>query len=184
MKKTKKLILAEWLESHQRSMSAEGVMALSNSENLGVQVKTLDSDGNFVIKFSASDPWIKPSEWLHNYKAAIKARYEEAAFVYRSLFPPEDSGMEMTGNSNFDSKAYGSLKSGLNIKEGDSWFRSIYPANMERFKSDVVNTIERYPGMRRIDTVLTLTIGTSALAGCQLANEVKEVVAAELRKHQ
>lgn len=182
MKKTKKLILAEWLESHKLARSADGVMCLSNSENLGVQVKTLDSNGNFVIKFSASDPWIKPDEWLHNYKSAAKARYEEAAFVYRSLFPQEDSATLTTGGSDFDVRAYDSLKSSLNITEGEYFFKPKYPANKERFRNDVVSTLKRFPGLRRVESVLALTVGSSALSCMQVDGEAGQIVISEVNK--
>jgi len=180
MKKTKKLILAEWLESHKRTLSAEGVMKLSNSQDLGVQVKTLDSNGNFVIKFSASDPWIKPAEWLHNYKASAKARYEEAAFVYHSLFPQEDNATLIAGSSDFDAYAYDSLKSCLNIRESELLANPVFPADKERFRVDVANTLQNFPGINRIDTVVALTVGSTALTGLRKEPVVEQFVIDEL----
>lgn len=184
MKKTKKQMLAEYLQAHQKYLSAQGVMELSNSKNLGVQVKTLDSNGTFVIKFSSSDPWINPTEWLHNYKATAKARYEDAASVYHSLFPPEDSVMSSAGSLTTNDKAYGSLKSSLNVQSGDVWMKHLYPSNLERFKTDVIRVMDQYPKIRGVDLLIALTIGYSGMASFEILQEAKEFVASELRKRQ
>lgn len=99
MSKTKKQRLAEYVMSHEGRLYAKGMMEYSNSQDLGVQVKTINSNGDFVIKLSANDLWLSPVEWLHNYKTTVKQRYEEARKIYESLFPPED-----TDNSNLERK--------------------------------------------------------------------------------
>lgn len=90
MAKTRKQKFAEWM-MHQSSYTADDLRAISNSMNLGIQVKTISTKGDFVIKFSESDPFIKPDEWYHNYRLSVKERYEEARSVFSSLFPQEDA---------------------------------------------------------------------------------------------
>lgn len=85
--KTRKQKLAEWMLNHQRGFTADQLREFSNKEDLGIQVRTLNSNGDFVIKFSESDPFINPSEWLHNYRVSVKERYKEARSLYLSCFP-------------------------------------------------------------------------------------------------
>lgn len=85
--KTRKQRIAEWMLNHQRGFTADQLREFSTKEGLGVQVRTLNSNGDFVIKFNESDPFINPLEWLHNYRVSVKERYKEARSQYLSCFP-------------------------------------------------------------------------------------------------
>lgn len=181
MGKTRKQVLAEYLIAHQKYRSANGVMQLSNSQNLGVQVKTLDSKGNFVIKLSASDPWIRPLEWLHNYKAVMKQRYEEAASIYHSLFPQEQSDtaqqlITQAVETNINEKAFRGLMNGLNLKRTDVWFHQAYPADPERMRSIVDAVMNSYKQNTNEEAILHLALGRQMQAGVSVSPSVKEYI--------
>lgn len=147
MGKTKKQRFAEHLIAQSRNLTPEIVMKWSNSENLGVQVKSLNSNGDFVIKFSSSDPWIKPSEWLHNYKMAIKQRYEEARSVYQSLFPQEDTytlsvESQSTKRVEVIPAKYSKLLSDLNVRDVIGTDKFVYPADEQSYRRDVESEIK------------------------------------------
>lgn len=183
MKKTKKQILAEHLSG--KYVDANSVMRLSNSENLGVQVKTLDSEGNFVIKFSASDPWIKPSEWLHNYRVSVKERYEEAASVYRSLFPQEDSvtteaevesdKIKVVGSSN-DAR-YQSLLSGFNLIPGARTYDKLtFGANLERAREHFDKLFESHPKWTGKSVFIECLLGREMLSCCNVSDDLLKYI--------
>lgn len=182
MSKTRKHKFAEYLQSHQRNLSARGVMQYSDSENLGIQVKTLNSDGDFVVKFSSSDPWIKPSEWLHNYKTAIKQRYEEARFVYQSLFPPEDTCAQNVEGKSVSERSLGSLMTGLNLREGSEFWRKSYPFDDQRAKEHLLATISRVPGWKRPDTILNYTLGEEFRSCVSVDDKLLEFIKTEVAK--
>lgn len=136
MNKPRKLQLAEYISSHVGRLSAKGMMVFSDSENLGVQVNTLNSNGDFVIKFSSSDPWMDPVEWLHNYKTSCQRRYEEAKAVYESLFPPDNTCNPLSEDKvAYKAMCFDSIMSMLNTEpiDGTDGCRYRYPAREEFF---------------------------------------------------
>lgn len=136
MNKTRKLQLAEYISSHTGRLNAKGMMEFSDSKNLGVQVKTINSNGDFVIKFSSNDLWVEPTEWLHNYKTVCQQRYEEARVVYESLFPPENTNRPTSvSEDNPKVLCFDTLTSYLNLEpiEDSHGTRYRYPAREEFF---------------------------------------------------
>lgn len=177
MRKPKKLILAEWLDSKPKLLSAAMMMQFVNSKDLGVQVKTIDSDGNFVIKFSSSDPWIEPYEWLHNYKVTAKARYEEAASVYHSLYPPVDSGSQAVGSLRVAEA--NPAQSNVRAESKD-----VFPADTKQFTKAVAEVMKRYPGLTTIDPVLIMAAGLMVLTDVQVDPRAKQFIGSQLIKRQ
>lgn len=100
--------------------TAEDVMRVSKRDGLGIQVKTLGAKDGFVIKFDERDSFIKPHEWLHNYKVQVEQRYKEASNVYYSIFPQEtkDStvGVSVSMASNTDLKEFYAQLDELGLK--------------------------------------------------------------------
>lgn len=183
MKKTRKQVFAEYLSNHTVNLNSSGVMELSNSKDLGIQVKTLNSEGDFVIKFSSSDPWIKPLEWLHNYRVSVKERYEEASFVYHSVFSPDEDGNAMAVMKDkadrFENlkQSIAQLGDSINICDADSEDKlAHFPKDMDKALSILNRVHERWPKIFNRELLVLSTIGLSCREAFELDQEFAQTL--------
>lgn len=170
MGKTRKQVLAEFLMSRdEKRWSAKVISDYSDEHGLGVQAKTLNSNGDFVIKFSSSDPWVKPSEWLHNYQVSIKERYEEAASIYHSLFPQENSDEEIAEDDSI-------VGDGFDETVFDAWLRAMTDDRFYILDGELIfggqgaidstsQVLQRFTKMKNPESIIRFAIG-DALIEC------------------
>lgn len=63
------------LTTDKTRVTASLIIKWATDNNSSVQAKSVNSDDDVVIKFSASEGWIRPYEWLANYQNACLQRY-------------------------------------------------------------------------------------------------------------